>query len=72
MNHAALVALNILNGKFRQVPVSNVRELVENDAFIIDVREKDEFEQGHLKNAVNIPLSELRDRLDESPKDKPV
>ncbi len=72
VNHAALVGLNILNGQFRQVPVSKVRELVESDAFIIDVREKDEFNQGHLKNAINIPLSEFRNRLDEIPKDNPV
>lgn len=72
VNHAALVALNILNGQFRQVPVTKVRELVEDNAFIIDVREKDEYEQGHLKNAVNIPLSEFRNRLDEIPNDIPV
>lgn len=72
VNYAALVALNILNGQFRQVPVTKVRELVENNALIIDVREKDEYVLGHLKNAVNIPLSEIRGRLDEIPKDKTV
>ncbi|MFW6287385.1 MAG: FAD-dependent oxidoreductase [bacterium] len=72
VNHAALVALNILNGQFKQVPVTKVRDLVENDAFIIDVRERDEYEAGHLLNAVNIPLSEFRDRVDEIPKDVPV
>ncbi|MCR4431193.1 MAG: FAD-dependent oxidoreductase [Tepidanaerobacteraceae bacterium] len=72
VNLAALVGLNLLYGRFRQVPVTKVRELVESNAFIVDVREKKEFAAGHLKNAVNIPLSELRDRLDEIPKDKPV
>ncbi len=72
VNFAALVGLNILYKKFEQVPVTKVRELVEEKACIIDVREKHEFENGHLINAVNIPLSELRDRLDEVPKDKPV
>jgi NADPH-dependent 2,4-dienoyl-CoA reductase/sulfur reductase-like enzyme/rhodanese-related sulfurtransferase len=72
VNHAALVANNLLNGVFEQVKVSDVRGLVENDACIVDVREKDEYEAGHLVNAVNIPLSELRDRLDEIPKDQPV
>ncbi len=72
VNHAALVALNQLEGRYREVKVSKVRELVENNAFIIDAREKNEFEAGHLKNAINIPLSEFRDRLDEIPKDKPV
>lgn len=72
VNHAALVALNLLYGRFKQVPVTKVRELVESNAFIIDVREKHEYAAGHLKNAVNIPLSEFRDRLDEIPKDIPV
>jgi NADPH-dependent 2,4-dienoyl-CoA reductase/sulfur reductase-like enzyme/rhodanese-related sulfurtransferase len=72
VNYAALVALNLLYGVFRQIPVTKVRELVEKDACIIDVRETGEFAKGHLVNAVNIPLSELRDRFDEVPKDKPV
>jgi NADPH-dependent 2,4-dienoyl-CoA reductase/sulfur reductase-like enzyme/rhodanese-related sulfurtransferase len=72
VNHAALVSLNILNGRFKQVPVYKVRELVENNEFIVDVREKHEFEAGHLLNAVNIPLSEFRNRIGEIPKDRPV
>jgi len=72
VNHAALVALNILNGVFKQVPVYKVRELVENNACIIDVREKNEYEAGHLINAINIPLSELRQRTSEIPTDVPV
>lgn len=72
VNHAALVALNQLNGYYREVKVSQVRELVENDAFIIDAREPTEFERGHLKTAVNIPLSQFRNRLSEIPKDQPV
>ena len=72
VNHAALVALNQLEGRYQEVKVSEVRKLVEKHAFIIDAREKSEFESGHLKNAVNIPLSEFRDRLNEIPKDEPV
>ncbi|NLV47152.1 MAG: FAD-dependent oxidoreductase [Clostridiaceae bacterium] len=72
VNHAGLVGLNLLYGRFKQVPVTCVRELVEQNAFIVDVREKDEFAAGHLITAINIPLSELRDRLDEIPKDRPV
>ena len=69
---AALVGLNLLDGRFRQVPVSAVRGLVEQGAYIVDVRETGEFAAGHLKTAVNIPLSELRGRMDEIPKDHPV
>lgn len=72
VNQAALVALNQLHGRYQEVKVSDVRRLVEENAFIIDARERREFERGHLKNAVNIPLSEFRKRLDEIPKDRPV
>lgn len=70
--HAALVGLNILNNEFEQVPVTAVRDLVEQGAFIIDAREPDEFEAGHITTAVNIPLSQFRDRLDEIPEDREV
>lgn len=72
VNLAALVGLNVLHGVFRQVHVSEVRDLVEHGAFIIDVRGRGEYESGHLVGAVNIPLGELRGRLDEIPKDRPV
>lgn len=72
VNHAALVALNIMNNTFKQVHVSDVRKLVEENAYIIDTREKNEYEEGHIINAVNIPLSEIRNRIDEIPTDKPV
>ncbi len=72
VNHAALVGLNVLYGRVRQVPVTEVRRLVESNAFIVDVREVPEYQAGHLITAVNIPLSELRKRTDEIPKDRPV
>ena len=71
-NMAALVACNLLNGEYKQVRTSEVRRLVEEGAYIIDSRERVEYEAGHIKGAVNIPLSEFRDRLDEIPTDRPV
>ena len=72
VNYAGYVASNLLDGEFRQVNVDKVRELVETDNIIIDVREISEFNRGHIKGAINIPLSQLRERMDEIPKDKPV
>ena len=72
VNMAGFVASNILHGTFRQVHVDKVRDLLAEDAVIIDVREWDEWEVAHIKDATLIPLSELRKRLDEIPKDKPV
>jgi len=72
VNFAAMVALNLLNGEYKQIPVTKVRELVESNAFIIDAREPHEYAKSHLINAVNIPLSEFRQRLAEIPTDQPV
>ena len=72
VNMAALVAGNVLDGSIRQVHVSDARKLVEEGAMIIDVRSPEEYEEGHLNGSVNIPLGQIRQRLDEIPKDVPV
>ncbi|MGT2799198.1 FAD-dependent oxidoreductase [Streptococcus marmotae] len=72
VNFAGIVGLNYLHGAYEQVPVTSVRSLVENGEFILDVRGKAAFEASHIKGAVNIPLDEIRERLDEIPKDRPV
>ncbi len=72
LNMAGLVALNQLHGEIKQVQASAVRDLLAEEAVIIDVREPGEFARGHVKGAVNIPFSQFRNRLDEIPKDVPV
>ena len=72
VNYAGYVGSNLLNGDFKQVNVDMVRGLVEHNAYIVDVRERGEYANGHIKDSKNIPLSELRERINEIPKDKPV
>jgi len=72
VNFAGYVASNLLHGAFQQIKITEVRDLVEQKAVILDVREKPEYEQGHITGATLIPLSELRQRVDEIPKDQPV
>ena len=72
VNQAALVGLNLLYNRFRQIHVSQVRPLVEQGAYILDVREAGEFAAGHIQGAHNIPLSQLRERMEEIPRDIPV
>ena len=73
VNFAGYVASNILHGTYKQVSSSKVRELYESGAYILDVRETYEVEdEGQIKNVHNIPLSQLRDRMEEIPKDIPV
>ncbi len=46
-------------------PTAAIRIMNGNDAVVLDVREASDFSNGHLKNAKNIPLSALRDKLGE-------
>lgn len=72
VNFAGYVATNLLHGEFKQVSEKDVRGLVEGGACIIDVREKGEYELSHIIGAKNIPLSEIRQRVNEIPKDEAV
>ena len=72
VNYAGYVGSNLLDEEFKQVQITQMRDLLKNEEFIIDVREKGEYERGHIKGVKNIPFSEIRDRLDEIPKDKKV
>ena len=58
----------------RECTVSDVRERqARGEQFLLfDVREESEFAAGHLPYARSLPLSELKKRLDELPKNKPV
>jgi rhodanese-related sulfurtransferase/DNA-binding transcriptional ArsR family regulator len=49
-----------------------VRRLREGSVVLIDVRPEDEYELGHLPGALNIPLSQLVQRLSELPRDHEI
>lgn len=53
------------------VPEANVTEVPES-AYLLDVREDDEWNAGHAPDATHIPLSELNQRADEVPRDRRV
>ncbi len=72
VNYAGYIGSNLLDGDFKQVNVDKVRELVKKDSIIIDVREQYEFNKGHIIGAINIPLGQIRERINKIPKDKPV
>lgn len=72
VNFGGYVASNVLERRFKQEHFSKVRELLEAGECIIDIREKNEYAEGHLKGVPNIPLSELRERVNEIPKDRTV
>jgi len=64
--------LALLKNLFVLGPKTDYKELVKNGAQIIDVRTKSEFQSGHIKGSVNIPLQMLSASLAKIKKDKPV
>ncbi len=69
---AGYVAEDILTGTVKPVYWRDLRDIRLEHEFLLDVRTPDEFSLGSLPGAINIPLDEIRDRMDEIPKDKPV
>ncbi len=53
------------------LPSARVTDLAD-DAYLLDVRESDEWAAGHIDGAAHIPMSVLLPRVDEVPKDRDV
>ncbi|MFN8239353.1 MAG: rhodanese-like domain-containing protein [Bacteroidales bacterium] len=51
---------------------ADLGELIRNGAIIVDVRTKDEFQRGHVRNSINIPLDKLAGNLKKLRNDKPI
>lgn len=72
INMAGFVASNVLRGDHPIWHWDQIDEIKNNNSFLLDVRTKDEFDIGTIENAYNISDLELRDRLNEIPKDKEI
>lgn len=68
VNMLGFIAENILSGL---CPTVYAEEL-SGESFVLDVRTAGECARGGIPGAVNIPLDELRGRLDELPKDRRI
>lgn len=55
--------LESIRSIFGMGPKTDYNELVKQGAIILDVRSKDEFSQGHIKNSINIPVDQLSKNL---------
>lgn len=78
-----IIALAVIWFIYKQfAPVKGVRSIgskefeqeqkAQRDSMLVDVRESHEFKSGHIPGAKNVPLSQLKSRVNEIPKDKPV
>ncbi|MFM2206150.1 MAG: hypothetical protein RL213_125 [Bacteroidota bacterium] len=53
-------------------PRPDYREMIRSGAVILDVRTKGEYQSGHIKGSVNIPLQQLQSQMGKLDKGKPV
>lgn len=72
VNIAGFTASNILNGDMDTFHWDDVKDIDLANSMLIDVRSPQEYSLGTIKGAVNIPVDDLRERLDEIPKDKDI
>ena len=72
LNILALTALGKNQENSDDVEANNIEDLVKNKEFLLDVREEYEYQEGHVKGAVNLPLREILSQKDSLPKDKDI
>ncbi|MSS42303.1 pyridine nucleotide-disulfide oxidoreductase [Anaerosalibacter bizertensis] len=70
VNMAGYVAENILNKDVDTIFWNELDDLDRENSIILDVTDPEEREMGYVEGSINIPLNDLRDRLDELDKDK--
>jgi NADPH-dependent 2,4-dienoyl-CoA reductase/sulfur reductase-like enzyme/rhodanese-related sulfurtransferase len=69
VNMAGMIASNVLRG---DVLLAEWDRLPSAEAMLVDVRQPEEFAAGHIAGAINLPLTELRSRLAELPRDREI
>lgn len=72
VNVLGFIAENDRDGLTSIISWRDIPQYTEQNAFVLDVRTPEEFALGSLPNAVNIPHTALRKRLNEVPKDRPI
>ncbi|WP_105902082.1 FAD-dependent oxidoreductase [Vibrio gangliei] len=71
INQAAFVANNIIKGDSTPIHFNEIDSLT-SDQVLLDVRNPGELENGSIPGAVNIPVDQLRQRMDELPRGKEI
>jgi phage shock protein E len=66
----AALAVFFLLKHFGQTSAKEAQALLKNGALVIDVRNSEEYNSGHLVSAINIPLDEIEETLPRHVKDK--
>jgi len=55
--------MNLFQRLFSSTPAVDLRAIISDGAFLVDVRTPGEFNSGHVKGSVNIPLDSIPNQL---------
>ena len=72
LNILALSAISKSEENSNDVEANDIENLLKNKEFLLDVREEYEYQDGHIKGAINLPLREILEKKDTLPKDKDI
>lgn len=72
VNMAGFTAENVLTGKSDVITPMELLDYDMSNSTLVDVRSEIEFDNGHMKGAINIPLDNLRERLSELDRNKEI
>lgn len=73
VNMAGFIIDNISRKELKQFHLEDIKNLpLDGSVTLLDARTKGEYLQGHVNGFINIPVDELRERMQEIEKDKPV
>lgn len=72
VNMLGYTADNLLTKRVETISWQEVDELLQNNAYFLDIREDFELATGKLANSHFIPLSQLRQRMSELPKEQTI
>ena len=71
LNMIGYVMENLLTDKVKQIHWQEIDSIPKN-AVVLDARTDMEYRRGHLDSVMHIPVDEIRDRMEELPKDKKI
>lgn len=71
-NMLGFVGENIFNGIMDVITLDDLDNIDNKNIVLLDVREKIEWDNGHIEGAIHIPVNELRSRKEDLPLDKEI
>ena len=72
LNILALSAISKSEENSTNVEANDIENLLKNKELLLDVREEYEYQDGHIKGAINLPLRKILEKKDTLPKDKDI